>query len=51
MGGECGMGGLKIMLAYIGLYTVVYIVTRTVLRANKKQYNITHYYPQNAINI
>ena len=45
------MGGLKVILAYIGLYAVVYMITRTILRSNKKQYNIKHYYPQNAINI
>lgn len=45
------MGGLKLILAYVGLYTVVYTITTLVLKANKKQYNIRHYYPQNAINI
>ncbi len=41
----------KITLAYIGILTVVYVITTLVLRANKKQYNTKQYYPQNAINI
>lgn len=41
----------KNIVFYVGLYIVVFYVTKVILRKNKKQYNITHYYPQNAINI
>jgi hypothetical protein len=30
---------------------VTFQVTKVILRRNKKQYNIQHYYPQNAINV
>lgn len=51
MGGGTGMGVGKLTLVLIGVYAVTYIITTIVLRSNRKQYNIQHYYPQNAINL
>jgi hypothetical protein len=45
------MGLIKYGLFLVGLYTITYTITKIILRMNKKQYNITHYYPQNAINV
>jgi hypothetical protein len=41
----------KAIIFYIVLYVTVFYVTRVILRRNKKEYNTTHYYPKNAINI
>ena len=45
------MGLIKYVLFLVGLYTITYTITSIILRMNKKQYNIQHYYPKNAINI
>lgn len=41
----------KSALFLAGIYWISFLISSIILRSNKKEYNIRHYYPQNAINV